>query len=129
MVEQLATYLLEVYGPEEALEFSVRAAADSRAQGKLARAAEWELVVDELRDPKRIAKLLRDVERVVELPEHAAWCIAAGYHAYRQAEKPRAGSEVGASRRNARAVMPARYAMPPTTRQTRCQVPARAHAG
>jgi hypothetical protein len=75
MVERLATYLLEVYGPEEALDFSVRAAADSRAHGKLAKAAEWELVVEELRDPKRIARLLRDVERTVELPEHAAWCI------------------------------------------------------
>ena len=76
MIDRVVTYLLEVYGADEALEFATRAAAESRMQGKPARTAEWGLVVDALRDAERVAEELRHLHRVSGPPEHAAWCIS-----------------------------------------------------
>jgi hypothetical protein len=76
MVDRVATYLVEVYGADEALEFATRAVAENRAHDRPTSAAEWERVVAVLRDPERVAAIVRDLERVSSPPEHAAWCIA-----------------------------------------------------
>jgi hypothetical protein len=76
MVDRVATYLVEVYGADEAVEFAIRAVAESRAHNQPASAAEWERVVAVLKDPERVAEILRDLERGADPPEHAAWCIA-----------------------------------------------------
>jgi hypothetical protein len=75
MVDRVATYLVEVYGADEALEFATRAVAENRARDRPASVAEWERVVMVLRDPERVAEIVRDLERVSNPPEHAAWCV------------------------------------------------------
>src|SRR5262249_59116248 len=48
MVDRVTRYLLEVYDSDEALDFAIRAAVDSRAKGQPAMVVEWERVIETL---------------------------------------------------------------------------------
>jgi hypothetical protein len=64
MVERVTRYLLEVYDPDEALEFATRAVLDSRVKDQPAMVLEWERVIKTLRDAERVAEILRDLKHV-----------------------------------------------------------------